>query len=127
MDSACVPLRTQTVRQHVAGGRLGRNRVVIVVVGEFQSEFSVNFQLVAGVGGPQDRQESTQCVHQLTDFVTAHSSSRDGAGCRELSGQDRPFAVYVAAPRGDHRRVRTGLWGGAVSGDFAVAFSDRSA
>ena len=93
--------------------RLDRNCVVVMVVGEFQPEFSVNFQLVAGLGYPQNRQEPTQCIHQLTDFVTAHSLSRERATGRSTHG-------------GDHRRVRTGIQSGAMSGEFAVAFGDRS-
>ncbi|WP_433520246.1 hypothetical protein ACQPZ2_22475 [Nocardia pseudovaccinii] len=54
----------------------------MMVVGQFQSEFSVNLQFVAGLGGPQNRQEPTQGIHQLADFVTAHSVSRERASRR---------------------------------------------
>ncbi|MET8777167.1 hypothetical protein ABZV58_19360 [Nocardia sp. NPDC004654] len=98
-----------------------------MVVVQFESEFPIYLEFVAGVGGAQDRQQSAQGVDQLTDFIAAHALGWAGVmcGCGELSEQGRSFTVDIAAPRGNHRGVCPGFQGGAVFGEFAVAFGDR--
>ncbi|WP_239476586.1 hypothetical protein [Nocardia arizonensis] len=98
-----------------------------MIVGQFQAEFSVYLEFVAGVGGAQDRQQSAQGVDQLAYLLSAHPPGRLCVLCRgELSDEGRSFAVDVTAPRSDHFGICPGFECGPVFGEFAVAFGDRA-
>ncbi|WP_433598144.1 hypothetical protein ACQPXH_20460 [Nocardia sp. CA-135953] len=96
-----------------------------MVIGQFQAQPSIEFQLVVGIGFVKYLDQPAEGIDELFDSFRAQALMSGGFECGLLGGNDFSFLLDLSCPPRDQCWVGSRFERGAMAGEFPVEGGQR--